>query len=131
MISVNGILILYHHHLKANAPTIMEHVNSFSNHSRFAVWEVNTELGFLRGIKDSQCGFKLFRRDMAKNAFLQQRIEGFSFDVEVLYIARKNLQARIREIPVEWSDSAKLSKVRAGRETFRMLKDLFRIRMLH
>jgi dolichyl-phosphate beta-glucosyltransferase len=89
------------------------------------------QIVFLRGIKDSQCGFKLFKSSVAKNAFGKRKVDGFSFDVEVLYIARKNLHARIREIPVEWSDSAKLSKVRASRETFRMLKDLFRIRMLH
>jgi dolichyl-phosphate beta-glucosyltransferase len=90
-----------------------------------------TEIVFLWGIKDSQCGFKLFKSGVAKKAFEKRQIDGFSFDVEVLYIARKKLHARIREVPVVWSDSAGLSKVRAGRETFRMLKDLFRIRMLH
>ena len=90
-----------------------------------------TEIVFLRGIKDSQCGFKLFKSDVAKKAFKKREVDGFSFDVEVLYVARKKLHARIMEVPVEWSDSARLSKVRAGRETFRMLKDLFRIRMLH
>lgn len=44
--NVNGVLLLYHHHLKANAPTISEHVRSFSQHSRFRVWNVNTALGF-------------------------------------------------------------------------------------
>ena len=90
-----------------------------------------TQIVFLRGIKDSQCGFKLFKRSVAKKAFGKRKVDGFSFDVEVLYIAKKHLQARIKEVPVEWSDSARLSKVRAGRETFRMLKDLLRIRMLH
>ena len=90
-----------------------------------------TEIVFLGGIKDSQCGFKLFKSSVAKKAFGIRRVDGFSFDVEVLYIARKKLHARIREVPVEWWDSAEFSKVRAGRETFRMLRDLFRIRMLH
>jgi len=90
-----------------------------------------TELVFLRGIKDSQCGFKLFKSSVAHQAFAQRKVDGFSFDVEVLYIARKRLHARIREVPVRWSDSAKYSKVKAGRETFRMLKDLVRIRLLH
>ena len=90
-----------------------------------------TEIVFLRGIKDSQCGFKLFKSGVARKAFEKRQVDGFSFDVEVLYIAGKILHARIMEVPVEWSDSAELSKVKAGRETFRMLKDLFRIRMLH
>ena len=52
--SINGILLLYHHPLAANAPTIMEHVNSFRCYSRFKVWQINTELGFpgsLHGIR--------------------------------------------------------------------------------
>ncbi len=42
---INGILLLYHHWLTANAPTIMEHVSAFGRYSRFRVWPVNTELG--------------------------------------------------------------------------------------
>jgi hypothetical protein len=49
---INGILLFYHHPLRDNAPTIMEHVNSFCRCSRFRVWAVNTELGFPRGLQD-------------------------------------------------------------------------------
>lgn len=49
---INGILLIYHHHLKANAPTIKEHVNAFEQHSRFKVWNVNTALGFPPELKD-------------------------------------------------------------------------------
>lgn len=49
---VNGILLIYHHHLRANAPTIMEHVEAFGRHSRFRVWAVNTELGFPSGLEN-------------------------------------------------------------------------------
>ncbi len=48
----NGILLLYHHWLAANAPTIMEHVWAFDRYSRFKVWAVNTELGFPKGLAD-------------------------------------------------------------------------------
>jgi hypothetical protein len=48
--SVGGILLLYHHPLRRDAPTIMEHVNSFRECSRFKVWNVNTELGFPRAL---------------------------------------------------------------------------------
>lgn len=46
----NGILLLYHHWLAPNAPTIMEHVNAFERYSRFTVWTINTELGFPEGL---------------------------------------------------------------------------------
>lgn len=49
---IPGILLLYHHPLVPGANTIMEHVNSFGLHSRFNVWNVNTELGFPAGLKD-------------------------------------------------------------------------------
>ena len=46
MNKVNGILLIYHHPFALNAPTIMEHINAFEQHSRFKVWKVNTELRF-------------------------------------------------------------------------------------
>src|ERR1043165_1939187 len=48
--SVGGILLLYHHPLRRDAPPRMEHVNSFRECSRFKVWNVNTELGFPRAL---------------------------------------------------------------------------------
>lgn len=89
------------------------------------------EIILLRGIKDTQCGFKLFKSDIAKKAFECRKVNGFTFDVEILFVARKRFCARIKEVPVQWIDSAKLSKVRARKETFRMLMDLLRIRMMH
>ena len=50
--SVPGILLLYHYPLVPGANTIMEHVSSFRRHSKFNVWELNTELGFPRGLKN-------------------------------------------------------------------------------
>ncbi len=80
----------------------------------------------LAGIHDSQCGFKCFRRDVARKIFQLQRIEGFSFDVEVLLIARKH-SYRIAEIPVTWINDPR-SKVRAIRDSGQMFVDLLRIR---
>jgi dolichyl-phosphate beta-glucosyltransferase len=54
---------------------------------------------------DTQCGFKLFRADAAREIFSRQRLEGFGFDVEVLYIAH-HLDYKCVEIPVRWSDVA-------------------------
>lgn len=53
-------------------------------------------------ISDTQCGFKLFRGDVAKELFSRQRLERFGFDVEVLFIA--DLRGyRIAEVPVRWN----------------------------
>ena len=52
--------------------------------------------------KDTQCGFKAFRRDAARDIFSRVRIERFGFDVEALYLARK-LGYETREIPVIWN----------------------------
>jgi len=54
---------------------------------------------------DTQCGFKLFGRSVAQEIFRRQRLDGFGFDVEVLYIARR-LGCRVLEIPVRWNDVA-------------------------
>ncbi len=55
-------------------------------------------------IADTQCGFKLFRGDVAREVFKRQTLEQFGFDVEVLYIAKK-LGYRIAEVPVHWNHS--------------------------
>jgi glycosyltransferase involved in cell wall biosynthesis len=57
----------------------------------------------LRGIVDSQCGFKFFRADVARYLFGRQRIDGYMFDVEILVIAlRANF--KIAQVPVRWRD---------------------------
>lgn len=81
------------------------------------------------GIRDSQCGFKCYRRSAARRLAALQRMDGFSFDVEHLYLARR-LGLRVVELPVRWVD-APGTKVRAVRDSVRMLRDLIRIRRLH
>jgi len=54
-------------------------------------------------IVDTQCGFKLFRADAARDLFSRQVIDGYMFDVEILYLARK-LGYQIKQIPVRWRD---------------------------
>ena len=51
---INGILLIYHHPLKKNASTIMEHINAFKRHSQFKVWKVNTLLGFPKTLNSLQ-----------------------------------------------------------------------------
>jgi dolichyl-phosphate beta-glucosyltransferase len=79
------------------------------------------------GIFDTQCGFKLFRGEVADRLFTQQRIPGFGFDPEVLFLAHK-MSCRIVEVPVNWQDVAG-SKVNVIRDSARMFSDLFTIRM--
>ncbi len=81
------------------------------------------------GIRDSQCGFKCYRREVAHRLASLQRMPGFSFDVEHLYLARR-LGYRVAEIGVRWVD-APGTKVKPIRDSWRMLRDLFRIRRLH
>ena len=79
------------------------------------------------GIHDTQCGFKLFRVEVARAVFPQQRIEDFGFDVEILFLCRKK-GYRISEVPVNWSD-IQGSKVGVLRDSLRMFGDLFKIRI--
>lgn len=80
----------------------------------------------LKDIRDTQCGFKLFKRDAAKNVFKKQRIRGFCFDVEILYLA-KNAGYKIKEVPITWNNFAD-SKVNAITDSIKMFIDLVKIR---
>lgn len=77
-------------------------------------------------IRDTQCGFKAFRRAAARAVFAQQRIEGFAFDVEALLRAEQ-LGLEIRDLPVRWKNSEQ-STVRPIRDGLRMLRDVLRLR---
>jgi dolichyl-phosphate beta-glucosyltransferase len=79
------------------------------------------------GIEDSQCGFKAFRGDAARAVFSRQRVEGFGFDVEVLYLARR-LGFGIRVVPLEWEHKEN-SRVAAVRDTLMMLRDVVSVRV--
>jgi dolichyl-phosphate beta-glucosyltransferase len=82
---------------------------------------------FLRiPFRDTQCGFKLFRREAAHAIFQRARIDGFAFDVEAILIAQQ-LGYVIREMPVRWLNDPE-SKVTLLRHPAQMLADLWRIR---
>jgi glycosyltransferase involved in cell wall biosynthesis len=76
--------------------------------------------------KDTQCGFKAFRRSAAQVIFRLQRIERWGFDPEILFIARK-LRYKVREVPVTWGhdERSRLSYLKDG---LKMLEDLAYIR---
>lgn len=83
----------------------------------------------LPGIQDTQCGFKLFKREVAKDIFRRLTAERFSFDVELLFIARK-LGYSIAEVPINWNNVPG-SKVNLVWDSLRMLRDIFRFRLQH
>ncbi len=78
------------------------------------------------GIRDTQCGFKCFHRERCAPIFAVQRLRGFSFDVEILYLARRH-GLSIIELPVVWHNSAD-SRVHTLKDSLRMFRDLLRIR---
>jgi dolichyl-phosphate beta-glucosyltransferase len=77
------------------------------------------------GIADTQCGFKLFTARAADDVFATTRLDGFSFDVEALFLARR-AGFRIDEIPVTWRNDAATRVGMLG--GFLAFPDLFRIR---
>lgn len=81
----------------------------------------------VKGIIDTQCGFKGFKKEVVKTVFSRCSINGFSFDVEVLYLSRK-FDFKIKEIPIRWENSV-LSKVNPIRHSLQMFRDLFRIKI--
>jgi dolichyl-phosphate beta-glucosyltransferase len=81
----------------------------------------------LPGVSDSQCGFKGFSGNVASRLFALQRLTGFAFDVEILFIARK-MGLSTEEVPVRWIDSPK-SKVNPVLDSFKMLCELIKIRI--
>jgi dolichyl-phosphate beta-glucosyltransferase len=80
----------------------------------------------LPGLHDTQCGFKCFRGPVAEELFQRQTLTGWSFDVEVLYIARQR-GYKVIEIPIPWYFNPE-SKISVMRDSIRMALDLLTIR---
>jgi len=79
--------------------------------------------------KDTQCGFKCFKKDVAEKLFNLQQLEGFTFDVEILYLAKKH-EIKTIEIPIIWEHKNQ-SQINSIRDSFKMLKDIFKIKVTH
>src|SRR5438034_9309590 len=75
---------------------------------------------------DTQCGFKAFRLDVCRPILKAARLDGFAFDVELLYLAQ-HAGLRIREIPVRWNH-AEGSKVQFFKDSLRMLREVIALR---
>ncbi len=80
----------------------------------------------LPGLNDTQCGFKCFRAEAANDLFRRQTLTGWSFDVEVLYIARRRGYS-ILELPIPWYYTPE-SKVQPVRDAVQLALDVLQIR---
>jgi len=90
----------------------------------------NGMLRMILGMKrfgDTQCGFKFFRGEVARDLFRRQRIEGYMFDVEILWLCER-LGYRVREVPVRWENEPD-SRFRLVSGMIRNLRELLRIRL--
>jgi dolichyl-phosphate beta-glucosyltransferase len=94
------------------------------------IFNILLQLFVIRGIKDTQCGFKCFGREAADRIFPKQLIEGFCFDVELLYLAKK-WGISIKETPVRWTNRDTETTVRILQDSLRMFLDLFKIRIYY
>ncbi|MDQ6995169.1 MAG: glycosyltransferase family 2 protein, partial [Mariprofundaceae bacterium] len=78
---------------------------------------------------DTQCGFKAMTKQASYAIFSKQKLDGFSFDVEMLFLAQQ-LHYKVTEIPVKWVNEPN-SKVRMLIDPLKMFMDILRIRSLH
>ncbi len=76
--------------------------------------------------RDTQCGEKAFRSDVAREMFARAQVDGFAFDIEIFVIAERNGLA-IKEVPVSVTNATR-STVHVVRDAARLVRDLFRIR---
>ena len=95
-------------------------------HVRGRIFSNLVKLIILPGFEDTQCGFKCFHASAAIDLFTNQQLDGMSFDVEVLYIARKR-GYKIVEAPVDWYFHSE-TRVRMVKDSLRMLMDVLILR---
>ncbi len=84
------------------------------------------KLGAVRGFEDTQCGFKMFRREVAEDLFSVQQMVGIGFDVELIFIAKKR-GYKIKEVPITWYFDAD-SRMRLIQDSLNILLEILAIR---
>jgi dolichyl-phosphate beta-glucosyltransferase len=80
----------------------------------------------LSHIPDTQCGFKFLQRDVAKDLFARQRIDGYMFDVEILYLAQR-AGYKLGQVPIRWRDDGD-SRLQLVAGNLRNVRDVLSIR---
>ena len=107
-------------------PGAVRYNEPFRRHLSGRIFNALIRLVVLPGLDDTQCGFKCFRARVAEEIFPRQTMPGWSFDVELLYIARRK-GYRIKEVGIPWYFNPE-TKVSLVRDSLRMASDLFAIR---
>ncbi len=94
------------------------------------IFNIMSNLILQMNFKDTQCGLKVFRKEVAKEIFKMQRVENYGFDTEILFIAKKK-NYRIKEIPAYLSPhhSYNKSKVNLILDPIKMFLSLIKIRI--
>jgi glycosyltransferase involved in cell wall biosynthesis len=108
------------------APGAVRYDEPRYRHFTGRVFNTVIRLLVLHKLQDTQCGFKMFRADAAQDLFPRQTLMGWSFDVELLYIAHRRGYP-ISEIPIPWYFNPE-SKINVLRDSWRMFTDLLAIR---
>ena len=90
-------------------------------------WMVQAVL--FSGLPDTQCGFKSFKSEAAREIFRRTSIDGFGFDVEMLFVARK-LKFAIQPVPVHMIEHRQRSRVRLVNDSLKMFANLFMVRWM-
>jgi glycosyltransferase involved in cell wall biosynthesis len=90
------------------------------------VFNLLSEVVLLGQYRDTQCGLKAFRGDVARSLFSRTRVDRFAFDVELFHLAERD-RLSVLEVPVSLANSS-VSTIRVGADSLRMVRDLFRIR---
>lgn len=109
------------------APGAVRYHEPWHRHAIGRVYNTLIRILALPGLQDTQCGFKCFRGELVEELFSRQTLTGWSFDVEILYIARQRGH-RIAEIPIPWHFNPD-SKVRVVQDSIQMGLDLLSIRV--
>jgi glycosyltransferase involved in cell wall biosynthesis len=108
------------------APGAVRHNEPAYRHFTGRVFNTLIRWLVLPKIQDTQCGFKCFRAQAARQLFESQTLMGWSFDVEILFLAHRR-GLRVKEIPIHWYYNGE-SKVSILRDSLRMFLDLLLIR---
>lgn len=109
------------------APGAQRHGEPNYRHIMGRAFNLLVKIVAVRGIQDTQCGFKCFRADVAREIFAVQTINGWGFDVELLFVAQKRGYA-IAEIPINWYHRSH-SKVKPVQDTINMFRETWQVRI--
>lgn len=108
--------------------TVKKHQNYFREFMGRA-FNVLVQIIAVKGVADTQCGFKAFRKSSCSEIFENQTIWDFGFDVELLYLAQKK-GLKICEVPIIWFNNP-ASRVNPFRDSIKTFFDLIKIRLVH